>query len=152
MKKGFLTGSMALALGFVISSTALSKTCELSIDGNDAMQFSKKELSVAKDCSEVKLTLKHTGKLPKMAMGHNWVLSTEKDMAGILADSMKAGVSGDYLPKDDKRVIAHTKLLGGGESDTITFKTSGLKAGEAYKFFCSFPGHSGIMNGTFTIK
>ncbi len=38
-----------------------AKTCELSIEGNDAMQFSKPTLAVAADCTEVKLTLKHCG-------------------------------------------------------------------------------------------
>jgi azurin len=100
----------------------------------------------------VKLTLKHTGKLPKTAMGHNWVLTSEKDMAGVLGDSAKAGVANDYVPKDDKRVIAATKLVGGGETTSTTFKMDALKAGESYKFFCTFPGHSGLMNGSFVVK
>lgn len=33
------------------------------------MQYDKKELTVAGDCAEVELTLKHTGKLPAAAMG-----------------------------------------------------------------------------------
>ena len=36
-------------------------------------------LAVAADCTEVKLTLKHTGKLPAAAMGHNWVLVKTAD-------------------------------------------------------------------------
>jgi azurin len=39
--------------------------------------------------------------------------------------------------------------VGGGQSDTIKFATSALKQGEAYSFFCSFPGHSAIMKGAF---
>ena len=53
--------------------------------------------------------------------------------------------------KGDKRVIAHTKLLGGGESDAVTFPVASLKAGEAYTYFCSFPGHSALMKGTLAL-
>ena len=136
-----------LPLLFLAAAPAAAKTCDLGIEGNDAMQYSKKELTIGKDCTEVKLTLKHTGKLPKSAMGHNWVLTSEKDLPAVQTATMQAGASKDYMVAGDKRIVAHTKLLGGGESDTITFKVSSLKKGETYKFFCSFPGHSGLMNG-----
>jgi azurin len=51
----------------------------------------------------------------------------------------------------DARVIAHTKVIGGGETDSVTFSTAALKAGEAYSYFCSFPGHSALMKGTLTL-
>jgi len=143
---------LTVFLSIGLAAEAAAKTCDLSIEGNDAMQFNAKELSVGKDCTEVKLTLKHSGKLPKSAMGHNWVLTSEKDMAAVVTAGMSAGLAADYLPKGDAKVIASTKLVGGGESATVTFKTAGLKAGEAYKFFCTFPGHSAIMNGSFSIK
>jgi azurin len=49
-------------------------------------------------------------------------------------------------------VIATTKLLGGGESDSVTVDVAKLKAGDAYTFFCSFPGHSALMKGTLQLK
>ena len=137
----------------LFSASAQAKTCDLSIDGTDAMQFSTKELTVEKDCTEVKITLKHVGKLPKSAMGHNIVITSEKDMQPVVTDAMKAGLAKDYLPAaGDVRVIAASKLIGGGETTTASFKVSALKAGENYKFFCTFPGHSGIMNGSVTVK
>ena len=141
---------LLLALSFAASAQA--KTCELNIEANDAMQFNAKELSVGKDCTEVKLTLKHTGKLPKSAMGHNWTLTAEGDVAAVQAAGMQAGLASDYLPKGDAKVIAATSLVGGGESTSTTFKTDAFKAGTAYKFFCTFPGHSGIMQGSFSVK
>jgi azurin len=137
----------------LFSATAQAKTCDLTIDSNDAMQFSTKELVVEKDCKDVKITLKHTGKLPKSAMGHNIVITSDKDMQAVVTDSLKAGLAKEYLPPEgDARVIAASKLIGGGETTTASFKVSALKAGEAYKFFCTFPGHSGIMNGVLTVK
>lgn len=125
------------------------KVCKLEIGSNDAMQFDKKELAVAADCTQVELTLKHNGKLPAQAMGHNWVLTKTADMAGVVNDGMAAGLANDYVKKGDARVIAFTKIIGGGQTTSVTFPASKLKAGEAYTFFCTFPGHSSIMKGTF---
>ena len=127
---------------------AAPKVCKVEITGNDAMQFDKKEIAVAADCTDVELTIKHAGKLPATAMGHNWVLSRTADVAPIAADGIAGGVTNSYLKKDDPRVLAHTKLVGGGQSDTIKFPISKLTKGGAYTFFCSFPGHSSMMKGT----
>lgn len=136
-----------------VAGEAFAKECAVEITGNDQMKYDKTEISVAKDCTKVKLTLKHVGKLPKAAMGHNWVLVKTADFTEVSQSTMKAGPAKDYMI-DDKKIITHTKLLGGGESDTITFdlKASGLTAGGDYTFFCSFPGHSALMKGKFVIK
>ncbi|HKU90084.1 MAG TPA: azurin [Steroidobacteraceae bacterium] len=128
---------------------AADKVCKLEITGTDAMQYDKKELSVAGDCTQVELTLHHSGKLPAQAMGHNWVLSKTGDVAGIASDGVAAGFANDHIKKGDTRVIAHTKIVGGGQTTSVTFPTSALKAGESYTYFCSFPGHSSIMKGVF---
>jgi azurin len=48
-------------------------------------------------------------------------------------------------------VLAHTKLLGPGESETVTFNAPFIP-GE-YPFFCSFPGHySQGTKGVMTVK
>lgn len=49
------------------------------------------------------------------------------------------------------RVIAHTRLIGGGETDRVTFSLADLKSDEAYEFFCSFLGHRTLMKGVFKI-
>ena len=143
--------SLALCalLGVAGNVFAADKVCKLEIAGTDQMQYDKKELSVAADCTQVELTLKHTGKLPAQAMGHNWVLAKTGDVAGIASDGIGAGFASDHIKKGDARVIAHTKIVGGGQSTSVTFPASKLKAGEAYTFFCSFPGHSAIMKGAF---
>ena len=128
---------------------AADKVCKLEIAGTDQMTFDKKELVVAPDCTSVELTLKHTGKLPAQAMGHNWVLSKTSDVAAVASDGIGAGFANDHIKKGDTRVLAHTKIIGGGQSTTVTFPTSALTAGGAYTYFCSFPGHSAIMKGTF---
>ncbi|WP_415926638.1 azurin [Denitratimonas tolerans] len=140
--------SSLLAIAALLLSTQLqAKTCELSIDSTDQMTFSAKELSVGADCTEVKLTLHHVGKLAKNVMGHNWVLTKTADYQPVAQDGMKAGLDADYLKADDDRVIAHTALIGGGETTSVTFPVSKLEKGGDYTFFCSFPGHWAVMHG-----
>ena len=81
-------------------------------------------------------------------MGHNWVLTKTADVQAVAADGIPAGVANQYVKTGDTRVIAHTKVLGPGESDSVTFSVKKLTATDSYTFFCSFPGHSGIMKGT----
>lgn len=139
---------LAIVATTLLAGPVLAQQCETQIEGNDQMKFSKSSMEIPASCKEYKVTLKHTGKLPKAAMGHNWVLTKASDMQAVVGDAIKAGLPNDYVPKGDARVIAHTKMLGGGESDTVTVDVSKLQAGTDYAFFCSFPGHSAVMKGT----
>lgn len=124
-----------------------SAECTTEITSDDAMKFDPKEITIKSSCTQYSIVLKHVGKMPKAAMGHNVVISKTADKDGILSDGAAAGAAGDYLKAGDSRVIAHTKLIGGGETDTVTFDVSKLTKGEAYEYFCSFPGHYAQMNG-----
>ena len=145
--------SIALCSLFVISASAFGadKVCKVDIAGNDQMQYDKKEIAVAADCTQIEVTLKHTGKLPAQAMGHNWVLTKTADAAGVASDGIGAGFASDHIKKGDTRVIAHTKIVGGGQSASVTVPMSALKKGESYSYLCTFPGHSAMMKGTFKI-
>jgi len=142
---------IAIALLGLLSTPLLAAECATTIEGNDAMQFNTKTITVPNTCKSFKVTLKHTGKLPVTAMGHNWVLSHSADEAGVVADGMKAGAANSYEKPGDSRIIAHTKLIGGGESDAATIDVARLKAGEQYAFFCTFPGHAALMKGTLSL-
>ncbi|MCW5620158.1 MAG: azurin [Burkholderiales bacterium] len=148
MKAG-RTAIMLLAM--LCAGPAVAAQCELEIESNDAMQFNKTSMAVPASCKQFTVKLKHVGKLAKAMMGHNWVLSKTSDMQAVVADGISAGLDKDYVKPGDARVIAHTKVIGGGESDSVTFATSKLKADEAYTFFCSFPGHAAIMKGMLTL-
>ncbi len=140
----------ANAFLFAAPASAADKVCKLEISGNDLMQYDKKELKAAADCTSVEVTLKHSGKLPAASMGHNWVLVKTADVTGVSNDGLGAGLAAQYVKAGDKRVVAHTKVVGGGQSDTITIPASALKKGEDYSFICTFPGHSALMKGKFT--
>lgn len=128
---------------------AAARTCKVAIASDDAMKFDQSEIRVGADCSKVTLTLTHTGGMPAEIMGHNWVLSKTSDLNALATAGGKAGAQAHYVPPGDARAIAHTKVIGGGESTTVTFSTAGLSQGGDYTFFCSFPGHWAIMKGTF---
>ncbi|HEY0231402.1 MAG TPA: azurin [Dokdonella sp.] len=136
--------ALALLAG---TNAAFAADCSIDIDGTDAMQFSVKEIDIAKTCKDFTINLKHSGALPKAAMGHNVVIAKGADQQGVLADGSSAGLDHDYVKADDARVVAHTKIIGAGESASVTFAPSKLAAGADYVFFCSFPGHAAIMKG-----
>ena len=129
------------------SAPVLAAECSVDIAGNDQMQFDKKEITVSKSCKQFTVNLKHPGTLAKNVMGHNWVLTKQADMQGAVNDGLAAGLDNNYVKKDDARVIAHTKVIGGGETDSVTFDVSKLAAGQDYAYFCSFPGHFALMKG-----
>ncbi|CAB3853174.1 azurin [Achromobacter anxifer] len=139
--------TLAIALS-AASLPAFAAQCEVTIESNDAMQYNMSEMVVDKSCKQFTVHLKHVGKLPKTAMGHNWVLTKDADKTAVATEGMSAGPAQDYVKAGDARVIAHTKVIGGGESDSVTFDVSKLAAGEAYAYFCSFPGHWAVMKGT----
>ena len=117
---------------------------QIVISGDDQMKFDTNEIKVPVG-EKVTLTLKHSGKMDKAVMGHNWVLL--KQGTDLVAFATEAGQAAetDYIPESGKEnVIAFTKVLGGGESDTIEFTID--EAG-TYDFLCSFPAHFAMMKG-----
>lgn len=141
-----LVGALALPL------YAHADPCKLEISGNDQMQYDKQELVAPATCKEITVTLHHTGRLPKEAMGHNWVLVNAADLDAVANAGMGAGLANNYLARGDKRVLAFTKVIGGGESTSVTFPTSMLKQGGDYRYLCTFPGHYALMHGSFKLS
>jgi azurin len=131
-----------------LSRLAHADPCQLEINGTDQLQYDKQTLTVPASCKEVTLTLHHTGKLPREAMGHNWVLVNAADFSAVASAGMGAGLANDYVAPGDKRVLAHTKTIGGGQTTSVTFQTSILKPGGDYRYLCTFPGHNALMRGT----
>jgi azurin len=121
----------------------------LVIEGNDQMQFDKTELHAVAG-KPITLTLKHVGQTSKEAMGHNVVILQEGTDEAAFATKAMAAKDTDYIPASEKAsIIAHTKLLGGGEEDTIEFTID--KKG-TYNFLCTFPGHFAMMKGVLIVE
>lgn len=139
-------------------SSAAFAACEVNLEGTDKfndgfVMGGKKvtEIAFDKSCKEVTFNLKHTGKLPAAAMGHNIVLAKKADVDAVSKDGVKAGAKGDYVKKDDKRVIAHTKLIGGGQSVTLKVDAAKINSGDV-EAFCSYPAHHTFMKANVVFK
>lgn len=121
---------------------------EILLTGDDQMRFNKSEITV-REGQTVRLTFQHVGQMAKNVMGHNFVLLAQgTDINQFGQEAVKAADNG-YVPQNTTQVIAHTKLIGGGESTMIEFVAP--KAG-TYDFICSFPGHYAIMRGKFIVQ
>lgn len=128
-------------------AVAVDSECVAVVESNDAMQFNTREILVKSSCEQFTVTLKHTGSLPKEAMGHNIVITKASDKDDVLKDATTAGVEHDYVKPNDERVIAHTDLIGDGAETQLTLNVADLAKDGDYAFFCSFPGHGALMNG-----
>lgn len=122
----------------------------IAINADDKMKFDVTAFD-AKPGQKISLTLKNVGTTPKFSMGHNCVVLDRNVNIQNFLDAASTNAAHDYVPPDAKGVIAHTKLLGPSESDTVTFNAPYIP-GE-YPFFCSFPGHySQGTKGVMTVK
>ncbi|MGS7250414.1 azurin [Pseudomonas sp. SK] len=144
--------AVAVSLLTLASASVFAAECSVTVDSTDQMSFNTKEIVIDKSCKQFTVNLEHSGKLPKNVMGHNIVISKAADMQPIATEGLSAGIDKAYLKEGDERVIAHTKIIGAGEKDSVTFDVSKLAAGTDYGFFCSFPGHISMMKGTVVVK
>lgn len=135
-------------LSEVAAPAPVEKEISITINAGDDMIYDLAEIKV-KAGQTVKLTLNHTGKLPKESMGHNWTLLAQGTIVSDFAAKAMLAKDSDYNPAGATEVIVHTKLVGGGQSDTITFSAP---AKGIYEFICTFPGHVGMMKGTFYVE
>jgi len=118
---------------------------EITVSGNDTLKFDT-ELIEAKAGQTIQVTFKNTGKV----VGHNIVFLNKGINGLIWSGKAMAAAATDYVPENsEKEVIAHSKVLGPGESEVVTFTVK--EAGE-YPFLCSFPGHAGLMKGKVVVK
>jgi len=138
-------------LGLSLLSTACSKKgAELEIEAADDMSFNLDRLEAVAG-ETVTLTLVHVGEMPVETMGHNVVILAEGvDAAEFATAAIAAGADNNYIPEDrEDDIIAHTGLVGGGESTEVEFTAP--EAG-TYVFLCSFPGHYMMMQGEFVVS
>ncbi len=126
----------------------------VTIQADDKMRYDLTAFD-ASPGQKISVTIKNVGTTPKFSMGHNFVMldraiNTGNVQASFL-DKASMEASHDYVPPGDKNVLAHSKLLGPGESEVVTFNAPFIP-GE-YLYLCSFPGHySQGTKGFMTVK
>ena len=123
----------------------------IQITGGDDMKFNLATIQ-AKPGETIRVVLTSKGTLPKIAMGHNFVVvKLGTDVAAFNKAAMMASAT-EYVPQDQKaQIVAATKLVGPGETTEVTFKVP-EKAG-SYPYMCTFPGHYAAgMKGELVVK
>lgn len=105
----------------------------------------------AKAGQKIKLTFDN--KHPTLPQPHNVCIGRLGTKSTILQLAMSAATMPDAMAKgfvpDSPDIIAHTKLLQPGQTETIEFS---LPAAGEYPYICTFPGHGILMNGSITVE
>lgn len=125
-----------------------ARTVELSVGDN--MKFDQTEIA-AKPGETLRVVLKSTGTMPKVSMGHNFVVvKPSVDLVEFNKAAFTARETEFIPPAMKSGVIANTVVVGPGETVETTFK---VPAAGSYPFLCSFPGHFALgMRGTLVVK
>ena len=119
----------------------------LMVTAKDAeFAFNPTELT-AKSGETVTLTFNNTS-----VLNHNFILIKDDTavLAKVDAGADLSGEAGGYVPTDRTDIVATTKLLTPGSSETITFTAP---APGKYLYFCTYPAHlEGGMKGSLTVN
>jgi azurin len=123
----------------------------IQIEVGDNMKFLPAAISAAPGES-IKVVVKHGGKMPKVAMGHNFVLLRKGVDAKKLVEACSSARDTDFIaPSVKPQLLAHTRLVGPGEMADAAF-VAPAERGD-YVFVCTFPGHFALgMKGILTVK
>jgi azurin len=136
------------------SSAPQAPPKEVTIQADDKMRYDVTAFD-ASPGQKVSVTFKNIGTTPKFSMGHNFVLLdriiNSGNVQSAFLDKASTEASHEYIPQGAKEVLAHSKLLGPGEAEVVTFNAPFIP-GE-YLYVCSFPGHySQGTKGIMTVK
>ncbi len=144
-----MVASAVVAYGSAAVAAPAGRLVEIT--GNDQMKFSVMSIT-AKPGELLHVRLKSAGTLPKIAMGHNFVLLAKGTDAAAFTTASASAVATGYIPPQFKaKVLASTALVGPGETVDVTFKAPAV-AGR-YVYLCSFPGHFVAgMKGALVVK
>ena len=144
------TATAAAPAAASASAPAADGVRVIKVTANDQMKFNLTTIEL-KVGEEVKITLTNIGTMPKQAMGHNLVVLKSGADETAFATAAGPATATEHIPESMKdQVVAHTKMLGPKESDSITVKFD--EAGQ-YPFLCSFPAHFQLgMKGVIVVK
>ncbi len=112
----------------------------VATDG-EFLAFAQTELTCATG-ARVRLIFKHAGR--RIPQKHNWALVLPGSEQAVEKAGTAAGEANNWLPKDDRRVLAATPLCSPGGEAVVEFTAPA--AGD-YPFICSTPAHAAEMHG-----
>ena len=119
-------------------------TDTMQLQANENMRFDK-ELFKIHTGKKITLVFRNLSAPSNASMSHNVVILKPGIDLADFADAARNAQDEQYVPSSlTSLMIAHTKLVAGGQSDRVEFTIS--QPG-VYPFICSFPGHWGTMQG-----
>ncbi len=123
----------------------------IQIEVGDNMKFMPAALTAAPG-EQIRVVIKHVGQMPKVAMGHNFVLLKKGVDAQGVADKCSSARDTEFIaPSVKHQLLASTTLVGPGETAEATFVAPSVRGD--YQFICTFTGHFALgMKGTLTVK
>ncbi len=150
ISKRFLFTALAVALTLLPMVAHAADPKKVEVSATDQMKYDVTDISV-KVGQPLTIVLTNTGSLPKAAMAHDLVVLRPGTDAAAYVQACSTHAAENYLAPDQAtKVLRATKLLGPGESDTITFTP---KVAGTFEFVCTFPAHYAAgMKGTITVE
>jgi azurin len=149
----FSCAGSAHAAGQTKPKPAVTKpaTRTITMTGTDNMKFDVTAIR-AKPGERIRVVLTTVGKMPKIAMAHNFVLLKKGAAVDAFIQASALARATDFIPPAQKEdVLAATGLAGAGETVEVTFTAP--KVSGAYPYVCSFPGHYALgMRGMLTVR
>lgn len=109
------------------------------------MRFNKKTITVP---PHTDITIALVNKSTDATMPHNFVI-VDKGRGNDVGQAGMKHKGNSYVKPNDALVLAYSPLAGIGETVYFSFTTP--ERGE-YDFICSYPGHWGMMKGSFLIE
>jgi azurin len=130
---------VGLALLLTLVTVSVWGQREIKIEGHDNLRFTVETIK-ASPGEKLKITLKTVTNMDKSQMAHNWVLLKQGTDALNLVTKGLQHPENDYIPPSlEGQIIVHTKMLGGGETDSIIFTVPEKKG--KYEYICTFRAH-----------
>ena len=109
------------------------------IRGTDDMKFDV-TLIEAEPGERIRITLETVSNMPAQVMAHNVaVVDLDVDIQEFVMASMTATDNEYIAPDYEENVIAFTRMIGGGEVDSVDFTVPDTPGD--YEYVCTFPGH-----------
>ncbi|WP_340111817.1 plastocyanin/azurin family copper-binding protein [Maribellus mangrovi] len=131
--------AFGLTLLFMLVSISIWAQREIKIEGHDNLRFTVETIK-ASPGEKLKITLKTVSNMDKSQMAHNWVLLKQGTDALNFVTKGLQHAKNDYIdPSLESKIIAHTDMLGGGETDSIVITVPETKG--TYEYICTFRAH-----------
>jgi azurin len=150
MTRGVSLSPIGLSLLLTAQLAAQPAVRTIEIQVGDNMKYSVGTIT-AKPGERLRVVLKGVGKMPKLAMAHNFVLLKKGVDPKRLVELSASERDNDFVaPALKDQVLATTGLVGPGETREVTFEAPDPGT---YTFVCTFPGHFALgMKGTLIVS